>query len=451
MSKNWKGILGVIFVVGLAASTMAAPVNRGGWTPPTGGWDIVWEGQHFASEGWIAAGGGNDPGPDGNQRTWGDNYNADDVTTLTVAGAGETEDGLNPAANAIVLQLQDNYTASTNGNGRKLKFGYPFPGTYNTAAAGTQRADNVINKEGGVTILIRFKVVPGTFSVGSGDPDGDTFVYNHDIIGGDASNGDNTATGDDDRFGISVGTQYARWSVDNDPLSTPILVGDLTNQFRTFWMVFEPGVNLDNWKATLYVDGSLTPIVPTMGGPGDMGLAGTQPPQNTTENWFEYVDPVVCTAGVGNYIEPQYWGHAYLIMGPGVTARTVTWQYDYVCAKRGAFRPTAAPTNPPTAPSGLTAAAISSTRIRLNWTDTSNNEDGFKIERKVGAGAFAQIDQLPANVNTYDDTTVLANTTYTYRVRAFNVPGDSGYSNEASATTPAQALGARDWELYTPK
>ena len=40
----------------------------------------------------------------------------------------------------------------------------------------------------------------------------------------------------------------------------------------------------------------------------------------------------------------------------------------------------------PASPNGLTANAISSSQINLKWTDNSNNEDGFKIERKTGSG-----------------------------------------------------------------
>jgi hypothetical protein len=89
----------------------------------------------------------------------------------------------------------------------------------------------------------------------------------------------------------------------------------------------------------------------------------------------------------------------------------------------------------PAAPGGL-AVSASGTTINLSWADNSNNEDGFKLERKTGAaGVYAQIAQLPAGQTTYSNAGLLASTTYFYRVRAFNVAGDSGYSNEASATT----------------
>jgi len=87
----------------------------------------------------------------------------------------------------------------------------------------------------------------------------------------------------------------------------------------------------------------------------------------------------------------------------------------------------------PKAPSGLGAMA-SETLVNLIWSDNSGNEDGFKIERSNGSG-YAQIATVGANFNTYTDSQVALNTTYSYRVRAYNSIGDSGYSNESSATT----------------
>ena len=89
----------------------------------------------------------------------------------------------------------------------------------------------------------------------------------------------------------------------------------------------------------------------------------------------------------------------------------------------------------PAAPGSL-AASASGTTINLSWADNSNNEDGFRLERKTGsAGVYAQIAQLPAGQTSFSNTGLQAATTYFYRVRAFNAAGNSGYSNEASATT----------------
>jgi hypothetical protein len=92
---------------------------------------------------------------------------------------------------------------------------------------------------------------------------------------------------------------------------------------------------------------------------------------------------------------------------------------------------------PPAAPTGLTATAVSRSQINLSWTDASSNEDGFRIERCTGSKCtnFAQVATVGANVKTYSNTGLPTNTTYTYRVRAYNAAGSSAYSNTARATT----------------
>ena len=101
------------------------------------------------------------------------------------------------------------------------------------------------------------------------------------------------------------------------------------------------------------------------------------------------------------------------------------------------FAPAGPPPEPPTAPTGLAATVASSSQINLSWTDNSTNEDGFKIERCQSAGctSFAQIATVGANTTGYNNTGLSAGTSYGYRVRAYNVGGDSGYSNTAEATT----------------
>jgi len=92
----------------------------------------------------------------------------------------------------------------------------------------------------------------------------------------------------------------------------------------------------------------------------------------------------------------------------------------------------------PAAPSVLLATAASTSQIDLSWTDNSSGESGFKIEKKTGSGGpYTQIATVSPNATTYSDTGVSPLTTYSYRIRAYNAAGDSVYSNEDDATTPA--------------
>jgi hypothetical protein len=96
-------------------------------------------------------------------------------------------------------------------------------------------------------------------------------------------------------------------------------------------------------------------------------------------------------------------------------------------------------TIPPTAPSGLIATTISANQIDLQWTDNSDNEQGFKIESKLNNwGDFVQIATVGANITSYSDRRVLTGITHSYRVRAYNKVGDSDYSNITSAIPPGE-------------
>jgi hypothetical protein len=98
---------------------------------------------------------------------------------------------------------------------------------------------------------------------------------------------------------------------------------------------------------------------------------------------------------------------------------------------------TAAPTF--TAPSGLTATAVGSTQINLSWTvgsETGGTISNYLVERCQGSGclSFTQVAAVPTT--TFSDISLLAGTTYGYRVRATDAANNtSGYSNTASATT----------------
>ena len=92
----------------------------------------------------------------------------------------------------------------------------------------------------------------------------------------------------------------------------------------------------------------------------------------------------------------------------------------------------------PTAPSQLSANAVSYNKINLSWTDNSVNETGFQIYRAANAGGpFSPVVLVGENTVAYSDTKVAESTTYYYRVQATNQAGKSDFSNTVSATTPS--------------
>ncbi len=101
-----------------------------------------------------------------------------------------------------------------------------------------------------------------------------------------------------------------------------------------------------------------------------------------------------------------------------------------------------APTTPPTAPTNLTALAVSGVQINLSWQDQSNNEAGFYIEESTDGTTFNRVLTASANVTSYLVSGLTPATSYTFRVQAFNAIGNSTYTNTASATTisPAPAV-----------
>ncbi len=100
-------------------------------------------------------------------------------------------------------------------------------------------------------------------------------------------------------------------------------------------------------------------------------------------------------------------------------------------------------TVPPTAPSGLNAAAAGST-ITINWTAATDNVGvtGYQVERCQGPNCsnFAFLTTLTGT--TYLDAGLQASTPYRYRVRATDNAGNLGaFSNIAGATTGSGPLG----------
>jgi len=82
----------------------------------------------------------------------------------------------------------------------------------------------------------------------------------------------------------------------------------------------------------------------------------------------------------------------------------------------------------------FTSIALGAPSLEVFWTDNSDNENAFLVERKVGTGRFVLLDAVNRNVTKYVDKGVKYNVLYTYRIRARREERFSPYSNEAKAT-----------------
>lgn len=101
--------------------------------------------------------------------------------------------------------------------------------------------------------------------------------------------------------------------------------------------------------------------------------------------------------------------------------------------------------NSPSSPEDLVITQLTPTSIRLNWLDNSNNEDGFKIDKKINSENWIE-DFVILNLNTaeYVDNTIEPNNMYHYRICSYK-------GNEQSASIEdsiyASFQGPSDFEL----
>jgi chitodextrinase len=105
-------------------------------------------------------------------------------------------------------------------------------------------------------------------------------------------------------------------------------------------------------------------------------------------------------------------------------------------APKGVTTPAVPDTTAPSTPTGLSANAVSASRVNLSWAASTDNVavTGYRVFRN------GTLLVTLGNVTTYANTGLSASTTYTYAVRALDAAGNvSGQSATASATTQSAA------------
>ena len=92
--------------------------------------------------------------------------------------------------------------------------------------------------------------------------------------------------------------------------------------------------------------------------------------------------------------------------------------------------------SPPAAPFNLGAIAIGSTQVQVTWTDGSNNEAGFRLQRSTNGGtSWTLLAELASQL--FYDGGRSPEVEVCYRAFAFNSAGESSPSNTGCTTPPA--------------
>ncbi|MBV9962912.1 MAG: fibronectin type III domain-containing protein, partial [Parafilimonas sp.] len=87
-------------------------------------------------------------------------------------------------------------------------------------------------------------------------------------------------------------------------------------------------------------------------------------------------------------------------------------------------------------PTDLRVTDTKRTSVTLQWQDRAYNETGYEVWRATTSNnQYTLLKSLGANVTSYTDAGLTANTTYYYMVRAVNGSTYSTYSNAVAATT----------------
>jgi hypothetical protein len=92
---------------------------------------------------------------------------------------------------------------------------------------------------------------------------------------------------------------------------------------------------------------------------------------------------------------------------------------------------------PPAKPLSFYVRLIALYTVDVSWSDRSNGERGFEIQRALVGKRFKTLKRMPPNTEYYRDETQRPATDYVYRMRA---TGRSGQCQDDSAFTPVRSV-----------
>lgn len=100
-------------------------------------------------------------------------------------------------------------------------------------------------------------------------------------------------------------------------------------------------------------------------------------------------------------------------------------------------------------PLALKTIDASQDALTIGWRDFTDNELGYAVEQLVN-DSWKEIARTKKDVDTFTAENLEPQTAYTFRVRAFDADGYSGYTNTLTAVTKAKQVEAIDPATYSP-
>ena len=149
--------------------------------------------------------------------------------------------------------------------------------------------------------------------------------------------------------------------------------------------------------------------------------------------------PINLTAGsYPLYVTYFQQGGGYVVtasyQGPGISMQAIP---NAAFVNTNSFATTFALPAAPSAPYSVAATALSPSKVKITWQDSSATVTGYQVYRSISDTVhYISFATVAAGTLTFTDSALFSNEAYYYKVVAVGVSGNSAYSPTVTATTP---------------